>query len=90
MTDVIRRVKFKSYCTGTETYEALKMYIDQNFGGLKEIVIEILSNVCRRIDTSTSQNDMTIFRTKDDVLMLLVHLGYLAYDENTEEVFISN
>lgn len=82
--------KFKSYWTGTETYEALKVYIDPNFDGLKTAVVEMLSNLHCGIDPFTSQNDMTTFKNKDDVLTLLVHLGYLAYDEMAEEVFIPN
>lgn len=88
--DVMRKKRFRSYWTGTETYEALKVYIDQNFDGLREVVIEILNNVHYKVDTSTSQNDMTSFKTKDDVLTLLIHLGYLAFDEAKEEVFIPN
>ena len=82
--------QFHSYWTGTETYEALKTYIDRDFDGLKQIVIEMLGSAHCKIDPSTSQNDMTTFRTKDDVLTLLVHLGYLAFDEEKEEVFIPN
>lgn len=33
---------------------------------------------------------MTTMRTKDDVLSLLVHLGYLAYDRQKQEVYIPN
>lgn len=33
---------------------------------------------------------MTSLRSKDDVLTLFVHLGYLAYDRKTREVFIPN
>ena len=90
VTDVMRRGQFQSYWTGTETYEALKVYIDLNFDGLKEAVIGMLGNVPCRIDPSTSQNDMTTFKTKDDVLTLLVHLGYLAYDRTAGNVFIPN
>lgn len=82
--------QFNSYWTGTETYEALKIYIDQDFDGLKQAVIEMLGNVHYKIDPSTSQNDMTTFKTKDDILTLLVHLGYLAFDETEKEVFIPN
>lgn len=75
---------------GTETYEALKVYIDQNFDGLKETVIELLNGMHCKADPSTSQNDMTTFKTRDDVLTLLVYLGYLGFDEDREEVFIPN
>ncbi len=90
VVDVIRHKKFKSYWTGTETYEALKIYIDLNFDGLKEAVISMLGNVPHKVNTRKFQNDMTSFKTKDDVLTLLVHLGYLAYDETDGTVMIPN
>lgn len=82
--------KCKSYWTGTETYEALKVYIERNFDGLREAVIEMLGNGRCKVNPRKFQNDMTTFSTKDDVLILLVHLGYLTFDEDTEEVFIPN
>lgn len=33
---------------------------------------------------------MTTFKNKDDVLTLMVHLGYLSYDESQKAVFIPN
>ena len=90
VVDVMRRRKFKSYWTGTETYEALKVYIDLNFDGLKEAIVRMLGSGRCKIDPSTCQNDMTSFKTKDDVLTLLVHLGYLAFDETGNEAFIPN
>lgn len=81
---------FQNYWTGTETYEALKVYIDLNFDGLKEVVIAMLGNCHCQIDPSTFQNDMTTFQTKDDVLTLLVHLGYLTFDRKAAEVYIPN
>ena len=33
---------------------------------------------------------MTTFRTEDDVLTLLIHLGYLAYDSENKVVKIPN
>lgn len=90
VVDVMRKKQFKSYWTGTETYEALKGYIDRNFDGLKERVIELLNGLRCKIDPSTFQNDMTTFQTKDDVLTLLIHLGYLGFDEEKEEIFIPN
>ena len=90
VADVLMWKEFRSYWTGTETYEALKIYMDMNFDGLKEAVAMMLGNGRCRINTRKFQNDMTTFKTKDDVLTLLVHLGYLTYDKNTSEVFIPN
>ena len=33
---------------------------------------------------------MTTLKTKDDVFTLLVHIGYLGYDEDNKQVFIPN
>lgn len=90
VVDAMLEEKFKSYWTRTETYEALKVYIDMNFDGLKDAVIRMLAGEQCRINPRKFQNDMTTFTTKDDVLTLLVHLGYLAYDENKEAVYIPN
>lgn len=90
VVDALMWKKVKGYWTSTETYEALKVYIDLNFDGLKEAVIGMLSNVRCKIDPSTCQNDMTTFKTRDDVLTLLIHLGYLSFDEKNSEAFIPN
>ena len=82
--------EFRSHWTGTETYEALKVYIERNFDGLREAVAVMLGGGRCRINTRRFQNDMYSFRSKDDVLTLLVHLGYLTYDAGSEEVFIPN
>ena len=90
VVDSIRRKRFGSYWTRTETYEALKIYIDLNYDGLREDIIEMLTGQRICIYTGRFQNDMITFKSKDDVLTLLVHLGYLAYDSERSEVFIPN
>jgi len=82
--------KFKSYWTSSETYESLKDYINRNFDGLKDSVIRMLGGQRERVDTGTFQNDITSFHSRDDILTLLVHLGYLAFDEQKKEVYIPN
>lgn len=79
-----------SYWTMTETYEALKVYIDMDFDGLRGAVVRMLGGEHIKVNTLTFQNDMWTFCGKDDVLTLLIHLGYLAYDLEREEVFIPN
>lgn len=88
--EAVSRKRFGSYWTQTETYESLRTYISMNFDGLKDAIITMLSGVSCEIDTGTFQNDMTTFHSRDDVLTLLIHLGYLAYDASTESVFIPN
>ena len=81
---------FGNYWTQTETYESLRIYIEMNFDGLKDAVLNMLGGQNCRIDTGTFQNDMTSIHCRDDVLTLLVHLGYLGYDAERREVFIPN
>lgn len=90
VVDSIRRKNFASYWTQTETYEALKVYVKMNYDGLKDAVIQMLAGERVKIDYGTFQNDMTTFESRDDVLTLLVHLGYLAYNKETCQVFIPN
>lgn len=71
-------------------YESLKIYIDLNRDGLKDAIIDMLGGKRCKIDTGTFQNDMTSLESRDDVFTLLVHLGYLAYDIESKEVFIPN
>lgn len=90
VVDSMRRGVFSSYWTQTETYEALKVYVKLNYDGLKDAIIYMLAGEMVSIDYRTFQNDMTTFESKDDVLTLLVHLGYLAYNREKGQVFIPN
>lgn len=88
--EAITHQRFSNYWTKTETYESLRTYIDLNYDGLKDGIVELLGRKRCKIDTGTFQNDMTSLSSKDDIFTLLVHLGYLAYDIETEQVFIPN
>ncbi len=90
VVDAMRSRHLKSFWTNTETYEALQLYIDLNEDGLKEALTEMLVGNSCRLDTGTFQNDMTSFKSWDDILTLLIHLGYLAYDETVKAAFIPN
>ena len=90
VVEAMLRHKFGTYWNQTETYEALKIYIQMDMNGLKESVVRMLAGERVRINTGTFSNDMTTFATKDDVMTLLVHLGYLTYDSIEEKVAIPN
>lgn len=79
-----------TYWTETETYESLKIYIDMDLDGLKQGIVTMLGGERCAIDVRTFQNDMQSIHSKDDVLTLLVHLGYLAYDIASKSVYIPN
>ena len=81
---------FDNYWNQTETYEALKTYIRLNYDGLKDAIVKMLAGDKVQINTGTFSNDMTTFQGKDDVLTLLVHLGYLSYHWPDKTVYIPN
>lgn len=72
--------EYDSYWTSTVAYESLKDYICMNFDGLKDCIVQLLAGGRCRVNTDTFANDMTSFKSRDDVLTVLIHLGYLAYD----------
>ncbi|MDR1541423.1 MAG: ATP-binding protein [Clostridiales bacterium] len=86
----LRKKSFSNYWSQTETFEALKMPIGLNFSGLKDAVLDLMALKRVKINASKFQNDMSSFSSSDDVLTLLVHLGYLSYDSSTSEVSIPN
>ncbi len=90
VTAAVNNRDFANYWSQTETYEALKVYIDLNYDGLKDTIIDLLAGKKVRIDTLTFQNDMSSFSSKDDVLTLLIHLGYLGYIYDENEIYIPN
>lgn len=90
VVEAMHRHKFSNYWTSTETYDALKIYMDMDFDGLRADIVQMLGGEHIRVNTLSFQNDMCSLRIKDDVLTLLIHLGYLAYDSVREEAFIPN
>ncbi len=91
VVSAMRFKKFQYYWNQTETFEALRSYIDMNFEGLKDAVIDMMNGKNGiTVNTRSFTNDMVTFHSKDDVLTLLVHLGYLGYRSDTEKVFIPN
>lgn len=61
-----------------------------DFDGLRTAIIQMLSGAAVEVDINTFQNDMISFQNKDDVITLLIHLGYLAYDQKYRKAFIPN
>ena len=72
---------FSSYWRKTSAAEALMTYIDLNQNGLQEDIVRLIAGEKIEVDTDSFQNDMETFTCKDDVLTLLIHLGYLTYEE---------
>ena len=82
--------QIKDYWNATETYEALSVHINRNFSCLKDMVMLLMQGSHIPVNTRKYQNDMSSLSSADDVLTLLIHLGYLAYDSSRSEVYIPN
>ena len=80
----------ESYWGKTGVTDAVAGFIQMNFEGLKDDIIRMLAGSRCKVNPVGFQNDLTIIRSRDDVLTVLIHLGYLSYDRRTRECFIPN
>lgn len=90
VVSVMLNGKYKSYWSNTGSYEAIVPLINMDFDGLKSAIIKMLSGASVEVDVTSFQNDTVSFANRDDVLTYLIHLGYLAYDQDSRHVFIPN
>lgn len=90
VVNVMQWGDYQSYWTQTGTYESILPLINKNFDGLKTDILTMLSGSEVKVKTTTFQNDMVTFRNKYDVLTLLIHLGYLAFDQRYQTAYIPN
>ena len=80
----------RSFWASTGAFDAVANYIHMNFEGLKDDIIKMLAGGRGKVNTTKFQNDMSIVRSRDDVLTVLIHLGYLSYDWRKKECYIPN
>lgn len=90
VVSVMLKKVFDNYWSQTESYEALKVYIQRNENGLRDKIIQMIGGEHISVNTKKFQNDMCTFESADDVLTLLIHLGYLTYDFDTKTAWIPN
>ncbi len=82
--------EYGGYWTQTGSYDALKQYILMNFKGIRDDVMTMIAGGRADVETASYLNTMTDFHNKDDVFTYLIHLGYLAYDKETQQCYIPN
>ena len=78
------------YWSNTGTYETVSHYIKMNYDGLKDDVIRLLAGESCNVNTKNFQNDLNVINSKNDILTLLIHLGYLSFDRDTSTCYIPN
>jgi len=87
---VIKRKAFKSYWRKTSKAESLKTYVGMNMDGLQEKIVRLIAGESVEVYTDDFENDFETFNSSDDILTLMIHLGYLVYDPETSQAHIPN
>lgn len=90
VVSILLKGRFRSYWSETGSYEAIIPLITMDFDGLKTAIIEMLSGTAVKVNTATFKNDTVSFKSKDDVLTYLIHLGYLAFNQMNQTAFVPN
>ena len=78
------------YWANTGTYGTVAHYIKMNYDGLKDDVIRLLAGQSCSVNTKNFQNDLNVINSKNDILTILIHLGYLSFDRDTSTCRIPN
>jgi len=86
----MQRQSMESYWVATTTYEGLKSYIMMNFDGLRDAIGSLLVGKEERVDVLRFTNDIRSVNSRDAVLALLIHLGYLSYNRENRTCRIPN
>jgi len=80
----------RSFWAATGSFDAVSDYIKMNFNGLKDDIISLLGGSRAKVNTTKFRNDISNIQSKDDVLTVLIHLGYLSYDWRQRECYVPN
>lgn len=80
----------ESYWRRTGAIDSISDYIHLNYEGLRDDIIFMLAGGRCSVKPSKFQNDLSEIKSRDDVLTVLIHLGYLSYDRVEMECFIPN
>lgn len=86
----IDRKRVRSYWRKTSAAEALITYVELGGDELQEKIARLIAGEEVTVYTDDFENDLGSFKSDDDVLTLLIHLGYLSYDEDSSLVKIPN
>ena len=82
--------EYNSHWSKSASYTTIEHYIKNDIDGLRDKIVRMLNGEKVSISVTSFRNDMKNIETCDDVLTLLVHLGYLSYDPVFGRVMIPN
>ena len=84
----ISKRNYNSFWTRTASFTTIEQYIKIDADRVREKIISMLNGESVLVEVTSFRNDMKNVENSDDVLTLLVHLGYLSYDPDTQKVRI--
>ena len=90
VVEAIIRGKCGDYWTKTAAIEAVTNYMNYDHGELKDIICKMILGEKVNVNVRKFGNDLTKVNSADSALTVLIHLGYLAYDEDLESCYIPN
>ena len=90
VVEAIQEKEFKDYWTTTGALESVTNYMNYDDGKLKEKISLMLSGEKIIVNVLKFKNDLTMINSEDAALTVLIHLGYLAYDEENKSCYIPN
>ncbi len=82
--------KCKDHWVNTSARESVMEYMNYDNGSLKDLIVKMLSGEEIPVDPSMFTNDLTNINSSDAALTVLIHLGYLAYDDAKGKCYIPN
>ena len=82
--------EFGNYWAKTSSYKVIIDRLRKNFDGLQDAILDMLCNKSVEVDVDSFLNTMTDFTSKDSVLTYLIHIGYLAYNQEDKTCRIPN
>ena len=82
--------KLGGYWGKTSTFRVITDRLEHNYKGIKDDVVKMLAGENVEVNVDRYMNTMTDFITKDDVFTYLIHLGYLAYNNEDGTCRIPN
>ena len=80
----------RSFWASTGAFDTVADYIQMNYDGLKDDIINMLAGGRCKLNPIKFQNDMSVVHDKDDVFTVLIHLGYFSYNWRKDECWIPN
>ena len=86
----MRDKKFSNYWGKTSSYRVISDRLEANFDGMKDQVIRMLSGENVPVNVTRYLNTMDSFNSRNDAFTYLIHVGYLAYNEEDQSCRIPN